>query len=168
MINSNSQFFAINQYIEKVPELKKRFDILDLIRVSELSINQLTGFTCNLHQDTVKEIFNSMVTNKQISGNLTDFQVIFSKVSIPFENPVKWLIKRGEKPNKLALWTFLNLMTGINDFTTKENKKKIENFFIDFRGNPISLNKPDTRQNSQYINDFETLIKEAKGKTRPA
>lgn len=131
--------------------------------------NQMTGFTCNLPPETVEQIFNLMVTSNQISGNKNDFLAIFNKTSIPFKNPVKWLIKRGENTNKLAFQTFLNLMTGIKDFTTKGNKEKIEKYFVGSKGELIILNKPTQKgEYSKLMNEVEKIINPVKEKTRPA
>ena len=83
-----------------------------------------TGFKCQLDPETVKEIYNLMKSDKQIKGELNDFLAIFNKTSIPFNKPVQWLVKRGNKPNKKALWTFLNLMTSIKTFSSNGNKEK--------------------------------------------
>ena len=146
--------------------LETRLEQLELtkekIKQEFTSNNQLTGFTCNLHPDTVKEIFNLMVTRKQISGNLTDFQAIFSKVSIPFENPLKWLIKgeRGIKSgrgNQTALFVFLELMLGTISNT---DLKKCKYLFIDEKGYFIEndLLRPDKDKIKTF--GFENQLKE--------
>lgn len=124
--------------------------------------NQLTGFTCNLHPDTVKEIYIFMTGENHLSGKLTDFQAIFSKVSIPVETPVKWLIKneRGTNPdrgNQTALFVFLEL---ILKKVSNQDLIKSKDLFIDEKGKFIKnkLLRPDKDKLKKY--GFETQLKD--------
>lgn len=123
--------------------------------------NQLTGFTCNLHPETVVEIYIYMADKGYLSGSLTDFQAIFSKVSIPVENPVKWQIfnERGIKTgrgNQTALFVFLEMMLGT---VTNTDLKKCKDLFIDKKGKFIEkdLLRPDKDKISTF--GFETHLK---------
>jgi hypothetical protein len=124
--------------------------------------NQLTGFTCNLHPDKVKEIFNLMFDSKQISGNLTDFQAMFANTSTPVKNPVKWLIldNRGTNPgrgNQTALFVFLELVL---KKVSNQDLIKSKDLFIDEKGTFIKnkLLRPDKSKLKKY--GFETQLKD--------
>jgi hypothetical protein len=130
--------------------------------------NQLTGFTCNLHPDTVKEIFNSMATSKQISGNLTDFHAIFANTSTPVKNPVKWLLKHNGKPNKTALFSFIKLMLNLDELP-REILRQANNLFISGKENvfPDKYSYPSIEeQKSSIVNHFKP-VKELIKKNRP-
>lgn len=130
--------------------------------------NQLIGFSCNLHPETVKEIFNSMVTSKQISGNLTDFQAIFSNTQTPVKSPVKWLVLHNRKPNKTALFTFIKLMLNPDELP-REILRQANNLFMSGNEN-IFTDKysypSNEEQKSSIVNHFKP-IKELIKKTRP-
>lgn len=120
----------------------------------------ITGFSCSLHPDTVKEIYIFMAGENHLSGKLTDFQAIFSKVSIPVENPVKWQIlnNRGTKSgrgNQTALFEFLKLMLGT---VSNSDLKKCKSLFIDEKGYFIEneLLRPDRDKVKTF--GFETNL----------
>ena len=132
--------------------------------------NQLTGFICNLHPDTVKEIFNLMETSKQISGNLTDFQAIFANTSTPVKSPVKWLIKSQKKPyrgHQTKLYLFIETM--LNGKFSAEDKRKAADLFIDEKGKFFNPKMKEPNENDRDThNIFEARINNIKEKTRPA
>lgn len=150
---------------EKLKILEKKINFKKQFKENELNkkaISKRTGFTCNLHPDTVKEIYIFMAGENYLSGNLTDFQAIFSKVSIPVENPVKWQIfnKRGTKSgrgNQTALFEFLKLMLGT---VSNSDLKICRNLFIDKKGYFIEndLLRPDKDKIKTF--GFETPLKE--------
>lgn len=141
-------------------KLNKISETLNTILENEKK-NRLTGFTCNLHPETVKDIYIFMADKNYLSGELKDFQAIFSKVSISVENPVKWQIfnERGIKTgrgNQTALFVFLEMMLGT---VTNTDLKKCKDLFIDKKGKFIEkdLLRPDKDKISTF--GFETHLK---------
>ncbi len=130
--------------------------------------NQLTGFTCNLHPDTVKKIFNLMVTSKQISGNLTDFQAIFANTSTPVKNPVKWLVLHNRKPNKTALFTFIKMMLELDELP-REILRQANNLFKCEKENifPEKHTYPNEKEQKSSILTHFKPVKELIKKNRP-
>jgi hypothetical protein len=123
--------------------------------------NLTTGFDCNLHPDTVKEIYY-FLAEKFIKGDLQDFQAIFSNSSNTVKKPIQWLItgERGkykDRGNQTALNEFLKLMLGK---ISAPNRRKAKDLFIDENGYFIkkSLLKPDKTKILTY--GFETGMKE--------
>lgn len=100
---------------EQIKETIKKISELESIKSVNNQKNQLTGFTCKLHPDTVKEIFNLMVTSNQISCHVNDFQAIFADPPTHVETPVKWLLKHNGKPNKTALFTFIKMILVLDE-----------------------------------------------------
>lgn len=162
-----NDFLQNNQY-------KKLFDISKLIdsifaKTKFYDNCGIKGFNCNLHPDIVKEIFKSMVTSKQISDNLTDFMAIFSKDSIPVENPVKWLILHNGKPNKTALFTFIKLMLELDELP-REILRQANNLFISGKENifPVKYSYPSLEEQKSSIVTHFKPVKELIKKNRPA
>jgi len=152
-------------------EIAKELFAAEVINIlpQQIQTNQLTGFSCNLHPETVEQIFNLMVASKQISGNINDFQAIFANTSTPFKNPVKWLILHNRKPNKTALFTFIKLMLELDiiprDILRQSNQKfkfGKENIFPDNYTYPTK-----EEQKSSIVTHFKP-IKDLIKKTRPA
>lgn len=130
---------------------------------------RLTGFTCNLHPDTVEEIFNLMVTSKQISGNLIDFQAIFANTLKPYKTSVKWLILHNGKPNKTALFTFIKLMLELDELS-RETLRQANNLFISGKENifPERYSYPSLEEQKSSIVTHFKPVKELIKKNRPA
>ena len=147
---------------EQIKETTNEISELESIDSENIQKNQLIGFTCTLHPDTVKEIYIFMVGEKYLSGHLNDFKAMFSKVSIPVETPVKWLIKneRGTNPdrgNQTALFVFLEL---ILKKVSNQDLIKSKDLFIDEKGKFIKnkLLRPDKDKINKY--GFETQLKD--------
>lgn len=150
-----SDLISNNEYINLYEICQLNLEIVSKIHVGY-------GFKCELSKETVKAIFNLMVASNQISGNLTDFMTIFSKESIPVENPVKWLIlnNRGTNPdrgNQTALFVFLEL---ILKKVSNQDLIKSKDLFIDEKGKFIKnkLLRPDKDKLKKY--GFETQLKD--------
>lgn len=169
IINNNSQFIVFNQYIETLPELKKKFDV-EYLEMETLD-NQLTGFSCTLHPDTVKKVFDLMVDNKpkpQIEGKLEDFQAIFASKPTPIKKPLKWLVKHNKKPNKTALFTFIKMMLELDKVPIEIIKKA--NQLFQYGTKDIFPNKyypSEQEQKSSIVTHFKQ-VKDIIKKTRPA
>jgi hypothetical protein len=134
--------------------------LLDESKVQALP--KITGFSCNLNHETVKEIYYIMSDKGHIKANLDDFLAVFSKTAKTVNKPIEWLIlnERGtnsNRGNQTALFIFLKLMLGK---ISNEHLRKAKDLFIDKKGAFIkeSLLKPDKSKISAY--GFETPIKE--------
>jgi hypothetical protein len=153
-IYNKNWFVIVSDYLNQTNESFQRITKFD---------NLITGFTCTLHPDTVKEVFNLMIDKKYLTGDLADFLNIFSNPPKQFKNPIKWLIasERGTNAgngNKEALRDFLTKMLGsIN----ADMERKIPFFFIDKKGNKMKLTKP---KNGTHYN-FKKMISTAKEKS---
>jgi hypothetical protein len=143
------------EYREHKKEIYKKIQ-------QELSGKMLIGFACNLSPETVKEVFIFMAGKNNLNGELSDFQSIFSKVSISVEKPIKWLIKnkrgiKSDRGNQTALFEFLKLMLGT---VSNNDLKKCKNLFIDEKGYFIQkdLLRPDKEKIKLF--GFETQLKD--------
>lgn len=153
-IYNKNWFVIVSDYLEQTNESFQRIAKFD---------NLPTGFTCTLHPDTVKEVFNLMDEKEYLTGDLIDFLNIFSNPPKQFKNPIKWLItpERGTNTgngHKEALRDFLTKMLGsIN----ADMERKIPFIFIDRKGNKMKLTKP---KNGTHYN-FKKIISTAKEKS---
>jgi len=137
--------------------------------------NLLTGFTCTLHPDTVKEVFDYMVEKEHLSGKLSYFQAIFSNTPTHEINPVKWLItsnsgKTSERGNQASLFIFLEMMLGK---VSNKDLIKSKDLFIDEKGFFIKdrLNRAKKikgKNEYEYLYGFERRLKQIIEKARPA
>lgn len=160
---------ALTKKIEKLAKIEKKY----LTDIKEFNKTKPTGFICKLAPETtIKVIFNLMVEQKHISGNLSDFQAIFSNTPKMVGNPVKWLLKHNENPNKTALFTFLKLMLQPDKFPRKF-LRQANNLFL-FGNENIFPNKytyPDETSQitaiGKHFKSIETIIKDNNEKTRP-
>jgi hypothetical protein len=155
-IIDREDFLNNNQYL-------KLYEICRSVKTTiKSSKGEIKGFTCNLHPETVKEIYIFMADKDYLSGDLNDFQAIFSKVSISVEYPVKWQIlnERGTKTgrgNQTSIFVFLKLMLGT---ISNADLKKCKDLFIDEKGKFIEkdLLRPDKDKILTF--GFENQIKE--------
>ena len=152
-----------NQYKSLYEICNSNLEILSKIHVG-------FGFKCELSEKTVEAIFNSMVSSKQISGNLTDFQAIFANTPTQVKNPVKWLNKSQKKPyrgHQTKLYLFIETM--LNGKFSADDKRKAVDLFIDEKGKFFNPKMKEPNENDRDThNIFETLINNTKEKTRHA
>jgi hypothetical protein len=147
-----SDLLSNNEYINLYEICKLNLEILSKIFVG-------FGFKCELSEETVEAIYNSMVTLNQISGILSDFKAIFSNTQTPFKNPVKWLILHNRKPNKTALFTFIKLMLKLDELP-REILRQANQLFVCGKGKifPENYTYPSIdEQKSSYFTHFKQV-----------
>jgi hypothetical protein len=160
-INANVRFQIFDEYIETLPELKKKFDFWNLKQENESPGDQLTGFSCNLNPDMVKEVYPKLIEKGYLDAEKSNFEALFNTKTVPDNfKPVIWkkISTRNKDINKKSLVDLLRI-AGVKDIDIV----KINLLFAHPKGGSINIQSSNIfnnkgNENSEFYYELKSFF----------
>ena len=114
-ISPNFHFYNLSQFdklINHVANIWFLQELEDLENEMSDDKDYPTGFTCNLHPDTLKEAYHRLVNNNYLEAEQSNFEAVFYPKTLPNNfKPVVWkkLSTRNKELNKKSLIDLLKI-----------------------------------------------------------
>ena len=122
-----------------------------------LSVEKKYGIDCQYDDDAKNEFFKFCQEFIHSSTTLKNFKAAITNREVPMDfTPIKWTVKRGNKPVQQSLIAFYHVVTDLKELS----RTRIKDCFEDFKGEKFTISKhsPNTPSFDVWIRKFAQML----------